>query len=159
MDSNTNAGISDGAGGFALVLYYLSEYLDIERYKGMARKINADTEYIEQAADRLTRLQVPYKDFNVWKSGISKKPLIGMGHGLSGVALAFAVAYNALHKEEYLCCTLNALEYESNFYNKEKGWPDLKDDHSGYMSGFYSGEPGVGYEMLRVVSNKIKGIF
>lgn len=180
MDPNTNAGVSDGAGGFALVLYYLSEYLDIERYKEMARKIialpldfhaiektdylgglsgyiiaahkiNADTEYIEQAADRLTRLQVPYKDFNVWKSGISKKPLIGMGHGLSGIALAFAAAYNALHKEEYLCCALNALEYESNFYNKEKGWPDLRDDHSGYMSGFCSGAPGVGLARMSML--------
>lgn len=176
----TPLGISDGIGGMALAFYYMSHYLDRWEYERNARafiessidfetvekldylgglagylasacKVKAGKLFIEQAADKLVSLQSAYKDFNVWNSDISVKPLTGMGHGLSGIALALVKAYETVGKKQYLRCALDALAYEEHFYNDKYGWPDLRDDHSGFMIGFCSGAPGVGLARMSML--------
>lgn len=182
IPNRSKIGIAEGVGGFAIVLYELAGYLNRPEYKEMARnllglptdlseidtfdylgglsgyitaahRVNADGRLVEQAADRLVHIKVPYQNFNVWKSSSSRKPLTGMGHGMSGAALALAKAYEMLHKEEYLLSALDALKYENSLYDEEGGWPDLRDGHSGYMSGVCSGAPGVGLARLAMIGS------
>lgn len=176
----TQIGMAEGVGGLALALHYIAKYIDEPGYEDMARKVlfmptdlkNIETidylaglsgyiiaahkvkgceKMIEQAADRLVSMQIEYQGFKVYKSDISKKPLIGMGHGLSGAALALIKAYDLFHKEEYLRSAMEALAYESSYYDENNGWPDLRDGRSGYMCGFCSGAPGVGMSRLEMM--------
>lgn len=176
----TQVGMAEGVGGLALALHYIAKYIDAPGYEDLARKIlfmPTDLKSIEtidylaglsgyivaahkvkgcetliqQAADRLVSMQIDCQGFKVFKSDISKKPLIGMGHGLSGAALALIKAYDLFHKEEYLRCAMEALAYESSFYDENNGWPDLRDGRFGYMCGFCSGAPGIGMSRLEMM--------
>lgn len=176
----TEVGISDGIGGYALALNLISVYLNEPQYKEMALNIiklpdnlheiskidcfgglagyitaacsvKADPRLIEQAANRLMDLRISYNALKVWKNGKAQKPLIGLGHGLSGVALALSMAYRILQKKEYLQAAEEALKYENLFYDKKFGWPDLRDDRSGYMCGICSGAPGIGITRLNML--------
>lgn len=177
ISQKTEIGISNGIGGYALACSLVSDYIGEPKYKCMAANIislpddlsminkidsfsglsgyiiaacnaKADISFIEQAADRLTELRVPCNGLMIWKNDKFQKPLTGLGHGLSGVALALAAAYRFLPKNEYLQGALDALKYEEHCYNEKYGWPDLRDDYSGYMSGICSGAPGVGIARL-----------
>ncbi len=92
-----------------------------------------------------------------WRTGASAAggpPLLGMGHGAAGIALALAET----GAEEALRACVAALEYERGWFDPEMpGWPDLRNLRSGAdipsaMTAWCHGAIGIGLSRVRLAA-------
>jgi type 2 lantibiotic biosynthesis protein LanM len=111
-----------------------------------------------ETANQLGRsiLQCQEKDTNDggWKSPLSKRPLLGMGHGAAGIAYAMARLYSATGDSSYRDAAESGLRYErNNFSDKHQDWPNLQgtSEEPIFMSGWCTGAAGTGLARLGVV--------
>ncbi len=84
--------------------------------------------------------------FRAW-AGVSERPLTGMSHGASGIALALHRLTSACHELAFAEAAQEALDYEDALFSNDVGnWPDLRNE--GAASGDFAcqwchGAPGI----------------
>jgi len=64
-----------------------------------------------------------------WPSApsIAKRPLLGMSHGVSGIALALAVLAAVSEQERFRDAAQQAMDYENSLFDEASGnWPDYR---------------------------------
>ena len=96
------------------------------------------------------------KGFRVWKSKEASQPLTGLGHGVSGIALALIRLGRILGEERFLTAARDAVAYEDSVFDEESGnWPDFRNDSGEkgrtarkFMGGYCAGAPGIGLARL-----------
>ncbi|MDR1874637.1 MAG: type 2 lantipeptide synthetase LanM [Synergistaceae bacterium] len=132
----------------------------IAGYIVAADRFGAETEVLRRAADRLMALREECDGFGVWRNATADRPLIGLGHGQSGRALALKKAYDRTGDGKYLTAAEDALAFERRWYSPGRGWPDFRASDFcpedgpedgpdvGAMCGFCSGAPGLGAARL-----------
>ena len=119
------------------------------------------------------RTQQTEEGYLIWNSKDSSQPLTGLGHGMSGIALALMKIYRVIGGSEYLEAAQEAVAYETSVFSEHAcNWPDFRkpqqtSDPSGversalpkqnepvyrFMSGYCSGAPGVGLSRLSMLS-------
>lgn len=119
-------------------------------------------------AERLTAAAQPRVWGSAWPSPTNpdELPLLGLGHGAAGVALALHEV--ALHEvaglehlpdsttEHLVAASRAGLEYERSWFDpQQRGWPDLRSDlldgaPSSWMSAWCHGAIGIGLSRLRL---------
>ncbi len=93
--------------------------------------------------------------------GVSSKPLTGMSHGGSGMALTLARLAQATEEPKFRQAALAALDYERACYSTERrNWPDYREYFSGddkrpsedanFMLAWCHGAAGIGLARLRL---------
>jgi type 2 lantibiotic biosynthesis protein LanM len=119
------------------------------------------------------RTQQTEEGYLVWNSKDSSQPLTGLGHGMSGIALALMKIYRVIGGSEYLEAAQEAVAYETSVFSEHAcNWPDFRrpqqtSDPAGaersalpkqnepvyrFMNGYCSGAPGVGLSRLSMLS-------
>jgi lantibiotic modifying enzyme len=108
------------------------------------------------AAGRLAARAVPQTWGEAWPPPGGGQPLLGLGHGAAGIALALAEVA-ALGGDPALGHAARAaVEYERGWFDPERpGWPDLRatapgDDPESWMSAWCHGALGIGLSRLRL---------
>ncbi len=100
----------------------------------------------------------------VWNSKEGSQPLTGLGHGVSGIALALVKIYETIGGREYFDAAVEAIAYENAVYEEDRSnWPDYRIDkrkpesinipmdlvnQKKFMSGYCAGAPGIGLARL-----------
>jgi len=95
---------------------------------------------------------------SAWPSDSSpgRRPLLGLGHGAAGMALALG-EFGAVHGDRVaqdMC--MAAAEYERSWYDPDRvAWPDLREvgpagEPAGWMHAWCHGATGVGLSRLRL---------
>lgn len=84
----------------------------------------------------------------------AKRPLTGLSHGASGMAVALFEAAAALRDEQFLAAGLSALAYERQVFDSGAGnWPDFRFDADGqaFMTSWCHGAPGIALARMRIL--------
>jgi len=112
---------------------------------------------IEVAARRLVSAAVPLKAGCAWLLPEEERPIGGMSHGASGIAMALAVSWRLVGDDLLRRSALAACEYEDSLYlPRWANWADLREvsleeartsDHRG-MVAWCHGAPGIGLARL-----------
>lgn len=128
----------------------------LEKWKGWKENESSRVhgyKILEACAEHLIKKSVKNEEgILIWNSKHSTKSLTGMGHGASGISLAFIILYKETGKKEYLNIALETTKYENlAFCKKEENWMDFRTDSKGrqtakkqFMVGYCSGAPGIG---------------
>lgn len=116
------------------------------------------TEILKWCGDHLIEQQnLTIKDgFRVWKSKEAAQTLTGLGHGVSGIALALIRLGEMFEEERFFGAAKEAIAYEDSVYDPEAGnWPDFRNDPGEtdrtikkFMGGYCAGAPGIGLARL-----------
>lgn len=111
----------------------------------------------EAAARRLIAAAVPLKVGCGWMLPGEKRPIGGMSHGASGIAMALAVSWRLVGDDAFRRCALAACDYEDSLYlPRWANWADLREvsleqaqssEHQG-MVAWCHGAPGIGLARL-----------
>jgi lantibiotic modifying enzyme len=110
---------------------------------------------IEQCGRRLLATARPQATGVGWPLRAARKPLCGMAHGNSGVAMALFEAWRLGGPRELRDVALLALDYERSLFSEaEQNWPDLRDDESGasFMAAWCNGAPGIALARSRMLA-------
>lgn len=107
--------------------------------------------------------------YQVWNSKEGSQPLTGLGHGVSGIALALVKIYETIGGAEYLDAASNSIGYENAVYDEDSwNWPDYRIDKrklnqisinpvtenpKRFMSGYCAGAPGIGLSRLGLLKS------
>ncbi|WP_144054283.1 type 2 lanthipeptide synthetase LanM family protein [Pleurocapsa sp. PCC 7319] len=90
-----------------------------------------------------------------WKTSekAGSKPMTGLSHGASGIALSLLRLYAATSNSTYLEAAKEGVEYERNVFNKSlKRWPDFRlsaqANQLDIMYAWCNGSPGIGLARL-----------
>jgi len=94
--------------------------------------------------------------FKVWKSQESSQMLTGLGHGVSGIAMALLRLYEIFGEERFFISAKEAVAYENSVFDLHTGnWPDFRKDpkenatkNKNFMAGYCAGAPGIGLARL-----------
>ncbi len=88
----------------------------------------------------------------------AQRPLCGLSHGASGMALALSALGAETGEPRFLAAARGAVEYEASLFSSERAnWPDFRlDDTPGapvvetveYMTAWCHGAPGIGLARL-----------
>lgn len=93
---------------------------------------NVYRNWAQEAANLLIDTAVNIDGGMAWKTKKSLKPLLGVSHGTSGIAWAFAKLYSITHKTKYQEIVRGALIYENKNYDTEiSDWKDYRDKDAG----------------------------
>lgn len=87
-----------------------------------------------------------------WLTGISRRPLVGMSHGASGMGLALLEIGAALGDERAINAGARGLRYETSVFDEAGGnWPDLRDGKGpgASMVTWCHGAPGIALCRIR----------
>ncbi|MFN8224869.1 MAG: type 2 lanthipeptide synthetase LanM family protein [Gaiellales bacterium] len=103
--------------------------------------------------EHLLERRVARAEHRVWLT-VGSDPLVGFGHGQSGVARALVGLYQATSDERLREAAVDAIAYERAMYSSvEENWPDLRPpesaDPSGYPVRWCHGAPGILLARLR----------
>ena len=88
-------------------------------------------------------------DAVTWRSDLFDRPLTGLSHGLTGVALAYAKLSRYRRTEPSRERVLRLVEFEDSYYDSAvANWRDLREpeagtEGSGFMSAWCHGAPGI----------------
>jgi lantibiotic biosynthesis protein len=114
---------------------------------------------LEAVEGRLVRAAIPQTWGEAWPTGAAAPggpPLLGLGHGAAGIALALAeLAALTAHSDARRACR-EGLEYERSWYDPDRvAWPDLRGSSAGaepegWMSAWCHGAVGIGLSRLRM---------
>jgi lantibiotic biosynthesis protein len=130
-----------GAAGTALALLELADLLDERNLVVGATS----------CADALVAAAEPQVWGSAW-SGADGPPLLGLGHGAAGIAIALAEVAARTGRETYDAVARRGLEYERGWYDPaEVGWPDLRGDGDGSLQAWCHGALGIGLSRLRML--------
>jgi type 2 lantibiotic biosynthesis protein LanM len=128
LQRETSTDLLTGIAGIVSPLAYLAQ--------GDAGRRDRASSLIAEVANRLVATQ--QTPSGGWHSPIGARPLTGLSHGVSGIALALVQAYDALAEPAYLDAALDALAYERGQFDRAlAGWPDLR------VSAVVNGPPPV----------------
>ena len=116
------------------------------------------TEILKWCGDHLIKQQnltIKY-GLRIWKSKEASQTLTGLGHGVSGIALALIRLGEMFHEERYFASAKDAISYEDSVYDAVAGnWPDFRNDPGEtdrtvkkFMGGYCAGAPGIGLARL-----------
>lgn len=95
-----------------------------------------------------TRIQTA-SGHRAWKILGLDYPLTGFSHGAAGFAYALNRLYQATKKKKYLEAAQEAIQFENHcFSKKEKNWPDLRFEPTGYLSNWCHGGAGIALARL-----------
>lgn len=90
-----------------------------------------------------------------WKTlaEVRNKPMTGLSHGASGIALSLLRLYAATSNSAYLEAAKEGIEYERSVFNKSlKRWPDFRlsaqANQLDIMYAWCNGSPGIGLARL-----------
>ncbi len=141
--------VLNGAAGALLVLLHLYRHMPdprlIQRAQALAQVIQRSQVSGEQAG---------------WLVPGMERPLLGMAHGASGMALALHELYKLTGDDLLRSSVCSGLEYErSQFSVEHRDWPDLQ-NRSGpvsFMTGWCGGAPGIGLARLRMYDDHAGG--
>jgi type 2 lantibiotic biosynthesis protein LanM len=143
--------IIGGAAGFTMAAAALHQVLP----DGAARHA------MRAAASTLLARRESGPDGASWTTTIrSTRPLTGMSHGASGIALALATSGRLLRDRSAVDVAMDALRYERGTFDPTCGnWPDYRilDDPapatSPHMWAWCHGAPGIGLARLAVMTH------
>lgn len=109
------------------------------------------------------------ENYQVWNSKEGSQPLTGLGHGVSGIALALVKIFDTIGGREYIDAAAEALAYEDAVYDEARSnWPDYRIDkmkpesinipmdsvnQKKFMSGYCAGAPGIGLARLGLLKS------
>lgn len=87
---------------------------------------------------------------NGWRVPYFQRSLLGMGHGVAGIAYALLRLYAITGSEPLRQSALAGLAFErSHFCPQAKDWPDLQQcAKTRFMTGWCAGAPGIGLARL-----------
>jgi len=86
-----------------------------------------------------------------WGAAWGDPPLLGLGHGAAGIALALAEYAHLTGDERAAACAAQGLEYERGLYDPDRvAWPDLREDQVGWMAAWCHGAIGIGISRVRI---------
>ncbi len=88
------------------------------------------------------RLRAKHCKRGVYWKGKDKRfrPMLGMAHGISGIALALAFS----NRSELLSLARGGFEYEDSFFSKhERAWPVFRDGRVSYHRAWCHGSAGI----------------
>ncbi|MDD3169013.1 MAG: type 2 lanthipeptide synthetase LanM [Eubacteriales bacterium] len=115
-------------------------------------------EILKWCGDHLIEQQnLTTKDgFRGWRSKEASQTLTGLGHGVSGIALALIRLGEMFEEERFFAAAKEAIAYEDSVYDAEAGnWPDFRNDpaetdrtEKKFMGGYCAGAPGIGLARL-----------
>lgn len=83
-------------------------------------------------------------------AGERMRPLCGLAHGASGIALALAEAAAVTRHTRHAEAADAALRWERLWYDPLRGWPDLRGDAPSYPAYWCHGAAGIGVARLRL---------
>jgi lantibiotic modifying enzyme len=96
-----------------------------------------------------------------WPEATTEKPLCGLAHGASGVALAVAeaAARQSALGEAARRLVGGALAWERAWFDPIRGsWPDLRSEPAGYPAWWCHGAAGIGLVRLRLLELQRAGV-
>ncbi|SHJ13145.1 Lanthionine synthetase C-like protein [Tessaracoccus bendigoensis DSM 12906] len=121
----------------------------------LVRTGSTDTDRVACLVEALARAAVRIDDMACWGDPRlpADRPLCGLAHGASGIAIALAEAAVAYPSVAPVAVPLigDALRWESAWYDPVHGWPDLRADGGGYPVLWCHGAGGIGATRLRLL--------
>ncbi|NHB83744.1 hypothetical protein G7085_00885 [Tessaracoccus sp. HDW20] len=121
----------------------------------LIRTRSDDVERVRRLVDSLARSATRLDDLVWWADPRlpGERPLCGLAHGASGVALALAEAAVAHPGVADVAAPLiaGALRWESAWHDPGLGWPDLRGDDGGHPVLWCHGAAGIGAVRLRLL--------
>ncbi|MCP5157271.1 MAG: type 2 lantipeptide synthetase LanM [Ectothiorhodospiraceae bacterium] len=136
-----NPDVLTGAGGTLLALAHL-------------HRARPDPRLVERAValgEGIERHAVAVDGHRAWLRPGCSRPLLGMGHGAAGIALALSRLSVMTGDERWLESARRGLAFEHAGYLPDPGdWPDRQHDGPGshFMTGWCSGAAGIGLARL-----------
>jgi lantibiotic modifying enzyme len=113
---------------------------------------------LRAGAQRLASAAAPQTWGSAWPPHGDGVPLLGMGHGAAGIALALAEASAVTASPETLLACREGMEYERGWFDPDQvAWPDLRTlDQDGKpvgaMTAWCHGAIGIGLSRLRIAA-------
>ncbi len=87
--------------------------------------------------------------YRAWRILGLDHSLTGFSHGAAGFAYALNQLYKVTKKKKYLEAAQEAIQFENHhFSKKEKNWPDLRFEPTGYLSNWCHGGAGIALARL-----------
>lgn len=121
----------------------------------LVRTGSTDLERLRRIVLRLDETALRLDDLVWWGDPRlpAERPLCGLAHGASGVALALAEAAAAHPELAELATPLvsGALRWESAWHDPALGWPDLREADGGHPVLWCHGAGGIGATRLRLL--------
>lgn len=129
------ADLLDGKAGIVMVMLFMYEETGRRMYLNVA----------VQVADELLNMCITMKPGIGWLINGQNRPLAGLAHGNSGIAMALAKLWVKTKKEKYYRAVLQAIEYENTLFDETKGnWMDIRgEENICDTSGWCHGAPGI----------------
>jgi type 2 lantibiotic biosynthesis protein LanM len=147
LESDQQLDIIGGTAGFSMVVTALEH----------VRANAANRAALAQGADLLLSRAERGESGMCWRTRLpSSRPLAGMSHGASGMALALLTAGRVLGRNDCLEAAAEAIRYERSIFDaRQHNWPDFRildgrptNEASPFMWAWCHGAPGIGLVRL-----------
>jgi lantibiotic modifying enzyme len=147
VGADRNLDLIGGTAGFALAAAALHHASPSDSLRAALR----------EAADSLLTRAERTSDGLCWRTHLSaSRPLCGMSHGASGMALALLSVGRILHDDRLVDAALGAMRYERATFDGDRlNWPDFRvfdgraaGDEPTVMWAWCHGAPGIGLARL-----------
>ena len=121
--------------------------------------VDAPSAALRAGAQRLAAAAVPQAWGSAWATGGANPggpPLLGLGHGAAGIALALAEIAGPGEDAAAVQASAQGLEYERAWFDPDRvAWPDLRavdaaGEATGSMTAWCHGAIGIGLSRLRL---------
>ncbi len=126
--------------------------LGLAKLRKIAGYPEVDDKMVEMA-DSLLEKRQKTKSGALVVPTYERKPITGLSHGVSGVAVALARVYEATSQDRFRRAAFDHVEFEESLYDPVRGiYPDYR-SHEGmtaYMTNWCHGAPGIGLARLLI---------
>ena len=152
LDADRTLDIIGGTAGFIMAASALEH----------VRSAPASRRLLQRAADVLIVRGDESRDGLSWSTNLAaSRPLTGMSHGASGMALALLAAGRLLNHRPFVDAAQRAMRYERSCLDASRlNWPDYRilpgrshDDEPSWMWAWCHGAPGTGLVRLEALGS------